>query len=90
MALQALKLTFAHIEGLRDPSLYQIAMNAYDAVADLPEVQLPPVSEVCLVNTAWCEGVAKKNQTEKTKLEVELKTYSNNMIKESIRVRPVP
>jgi hypothetical protein len=90
VAPQALKLAFAQIEGLRDPSLYQTAMNAYDAVADLPESQLPPISEVCQVNTAWCEGVVKKNQTERTKLEVELKTYSNNMIKESIRVRPVP
>jgi COP9 signalosome complex subunit 1 len=90
IAPQALKLAFAQIEELRDPSLYQTAMNAYDAVADLPESQLPPVSDVCTVNTVWCEGVAKKNQAERTKLEVELKTYSNNMIKESIRVRPVP
>ena len=31
------------------------------------------------------EAIAK-NQSERTKLEVELKTYTNNMIKESIRV----
>ncbi|KAG2040446.1 26S proteasome subunit RPN7-domain-containing protein [Suillus americanus] len=85
LAPQALKLAFAQIEVLRDPTLYQTAMNAYDAVADLPEVQLPP-SEFCSVNTVWCEEVTKKNQAERTKLEVELKTYSNNMIKESIRM----
>jgi COP9 signalosome complex subunit 1 len=87
LAPQALKQAFAQIEELRDPTLYQTAMNAYDSVADLPEVQLPPTSELCSVNTVWCEEVTKKNQAERTKLEVELKTYSNNMIKESIRVR---
>lgn len=39
------------------------------------------------VDTAWIEEVSKKNVVERTKLEVELKTYTNNMIKESIRVR---
>lgn len=86
LAPQALKLAFAQIEELRDPTLYQTTMNIYDAVADLPEVQLPPSSELCSVNTVWCEEVTKKNQVERTKLEVELKTYSNNMIKESIRM----
>ncbi|KAG1730270.1 26S proteasome subunit RPN7-domain-containing protein [Suillus paluster] len=86
LAPQALKLAFAQIEVLRDPTLYQTAMNAYDAVADLLEVQVPSTSDLCSVNTVWCEEVAKKNQAEKTKLEVELKTYSNNMIKESIRM----
>ncbi|KAG1720812.1 26S proteasome subunit RPN7-domain-containing protein [Suillus lakei] len=85
LAPQALKLAFAQIEELRDPTLYQTVMNAYDNVADLPEVQLPSTSELCSVNTVWCEEVAKKNQAERAKLEVELKTYSNNMIKESIR-----
>ncbi|KAG2102182.1 26S proteasome subunit RPN7-domain-containing protein [Suillus cothurnatus] len=80
LAPQALKQAFAQIEELRDPTLYQTAMNAYDSVADLPEVQLPPTSELCSVNTVWCE------EAERTKLEVELKTYSNNMIKESIRM----
>ena len=40
-----------------------------------------------VVDTAWVEEVTKKNVAERTKLEVELKTYTNNMIKESIRVR---
>ncbi|KAG1764552.1 26S proteasome subunit RPN7-domain-containing protein [Suillus occidentalis] len=61
LAPQALKLAFAQIEELRDPTLYQTVMNAYDAVADLPEVQLPPTSELC--------SVTKKNQAERTKLE---------------------
>ena len=40
-----------------------------------------------VVDTAWVEEATKKNVAERTKLEVELKTYTNNMIKESIRVR---
>lgn len=54
----------------------------------MPEGQgLPPVGDVVVVDTAWVEEVTKKNVAERTKLEVELKTYTNNMIKESIRVR---
>ncbi|KAJ8472377.1 hypothetical protein ONZ45_g16676 [Pleurotus djamor] len=34
----------------------------------------------------WADEMAAKNQAERTKLEVELKTYTNNMIKESIRM----
>jgi COP9 signalosome complex subunit 1 len=34
----------------------------------------------------WIEETLAKNQAERMKLEMELKTYSNNMIKESIRV----
>ena len=36
------------------------------------------------------EEMTKKNQEEKSKLEVELKTYTSNMIKESILVSGVP
>ena len=42
--------------------------------------------DVAQVDTRWADEVMAKNQAEKTKLEVELKTYTNNMIKESIRV----
>lgn len=63
-------------------------MSAYASAAALPEGQgLPPSGDVVVVDTAWIEEVTKKNVAERTKLEVELKTYTNNMIKESIRVR---
>jgi hypothetical protein len=42
--------------------------------------------DVAQVDTWWADEVMAKNQAEKMKLEVELKTYTNNMIKESIRV----
>lgn len=35
----------------------------------------------------WVDETNMRNQGERSKLEVELKTYSSNMIKESIRVR---
>ena len=34
----------------------------------------------------WVEDISSKNQSERNKLEVELKTYQSNMIKESIRM----
>lgn len=34
----------------------------------------------------WADEVFAKTTAERVKLELELKTYSNNMIKESIRV----
>ena len=64
------------------------ALSAYASAATLPEGQgLPPAGDVVVVDTAWIDEVTKKNVAERTKLEVELKTYTNNMIKESIRVR---
>lgn len=50
------------------------------------DISLPEVSEVAQLDPNWVEDTTKRNQTEKMKLEVELKTYANNMIKESQRV----
>ncbi|KAH7920716.1 PCI-domain-containing protein [Leucogyrophana mollusca] len=86
VAPHALKLAVTHIHSLRDPNLYQAAIAAYEFAAAAPDADLPPVAEVCLIDTTWLEETARKNQAERTKLEVELKTYSNNMIKESIRM----
>ncbi|KIK91164.1 hypothetical protein PAXRUDRAFT_150114 [Paxillus rubicundulus Ve08.2h10] len=87
IAPQALKLAFTHLYLLRDSSLVSAAISAYEMVASSPEGQsLPPVADVVIVETGWIEKVANKNMAERTKLEVELKTYSNNMIKESIRM----
>ncbi|KAI6126490.1 26S proteasome subunit RPN7-domain-containing protein [Pisolithus sp. B1] len=47
---------------------------------------LPPVADVVSVDMEWLEDVTKRNIAERTRLEVELKTYTNNMIKESIRM----
>jgi len=49
--------------------------------------QLPRPTAIGKIDGRWIDEVGAKNQAERTKLEVELKTYTNNMIKESIRVR---
>ena len=91
IAPQALKLAFTRLYRLRDPSLVPAALAAYASAAALPEGQgLPPAADVVVVDAAWIEEVSKKNVAERTKLEVELKSYTNNMIKESIRVRGTP
>ncbi|KAF7986122.1 hypothetical protein HWV62_41567, partial [Athelia sp. TMB] len=69
---------------LRDPSLYAQAVSAYEALP--ADTNLPPVEEVVELDSKWVEEIMKKNTAEKTKLEVELKTYANNMIKESQRM----
>lgn len=38
------------------------------------------------INTSWAEQTTKRNKMETDRLEHELKTYKNNLIKESIRV----
>lgn len=50
--------------------------------------QLPNPLEIAQLDTKWVDEVTAKNQSDRVKLEVELKTYTNNMIKESIRVSP--
>jgi len=50
------------------------------------DIPLPIPLDLPQLDTKWMDKIIVKNQEEQTKLEVELKTYSNNMIKESIRV----
>ncbi|KAG6895799.1 hypothetical protein C0992_012463 [Termitomyces sp. T32_za158] len=88
IAPEAFQLAVQHIHQSRNPSLYQNLLSAYDnasSCSDLP-AELPNPVELAPLNVEWTDEIAEKNITEKTKLEVELKTYSNNMIKESIRM----
>ncbi|KAG6331018.1 hypothetical protein ID866_8073 [Astraeus odoratus] len=87
VAPQALQLAVSRIKRLRDTSLLLSATTAYDSVAlSVEGAGLPPVGEIVVVDMEWVEDVSKQNAAERTKLEVELKTYTNNMIKESIRM----
>ena len=74
-----------------DPSLYAQLLTGYDqAITNAPsEVALPPFAELTNIDTSWLEEMNRRNQDERTKLEVERKTYSSNMIKESIRASGV-
>lgn len=87
IAPHALSLAIQRVYRLRDPSLLNAVINAYESVLGTQEGKgLPPVADVVSVDMEWVEDVTKRNIAERTKLEVELKTYTNNMIKESIRM----
>jgi len=66
--------------------MYQNLLQAYEQAASATDVSLPNPMELAELDTKWADEILTKNQADRVKLEVELKTYSNNMIKESIRV----
>jgi len=47
---------------------------------------IAPDDPAASVDTQWAESTTRKVEVEHEKLEHELKSYKNNMIKESIRV----
>lgn len=82
LALQAFQAADQRIRAGRDIKSYELAVNlanAHFASENASEVLLP-------LDEKWIQETNTRNIAERNKLEVELKTYSNNMIKESIRV----
>lgn len=86
LAPQALQLASKEALNGRDTALYHNIYLTYDRVHNDNSDEIPDSSAVLAQDARWIEETNAKNQAEKTKLEVELKTYSSNMIKESIRV----
>ncbi|KAI0767344.1 PCI-domain-containing protein [Fomes fomentarius] len=86
LAPQALQLAAKEALNGRDTALYHSIYLAYDRVHNEKSDEIPDSSAVLAQDARWIEETNAKNQAEKTKLEVELKTYSSNMIKESIRM----
>jgi COP9 signalosome complex subunit 1 len=86
IAPEAFQLCVQHIHQSREPALYQNLLQAYEQLATSPGLPLPNMMDLAQLDTKWADEIMAKNQTDRMKLEVELKTYSNNMIKESIRV----
>ena len=86
IASQALQLAVKQIQTLRDPALYAAAVSTYEQLQTITDIPLPAASDIAPLDPKWLEETTKRNSLEKTKLEVELKTYANNMIKESQRV----
>ncbi|KAF5325169.1 hypothetical protein D9619_010070 [Psilocybe cf. subviscida] len=86
LAAEAFVLCVQHIHQSRDPALYQTLLQTYEQVANNTDVSLPNPMELAELDTKWADEVMTKTTAERTKLEVELKTYTNNMIKESIRM----
>lgn len=86
IAPEAYQLCVQHIHQSRDPSLYQNLLAAYEQLTSNTDLNLPDMMELVELDVKWADETLSKNQADRAKLEVELKTYTNNMIKESIRV----
>ena len=78
LALQAFQLAEQRIRAGRDT-------KAYGSAVLLANHHFP-ADTLVKADEKWIQGQETRNMSERNKLEVELKTYSNNMIKESIRV----
>ncbi|CAK5279986.1 unnamed protein product [Mycena citricolor] len=87
LAPEAFALAVQHIHQSRDTSQYSRVLSVYEQVASIPGASsLPAASDIATLDTKWADETIAKNSAERSKLEVELKTYTNNMIKESIRM----
>jgi COP9 signalosome complex subunit 1 len=78
LAPSTLQVAIQHILQTTNTSLYLSTIQDYNA--------LPSTTEAMRVDHRWLEEVSSKNSSERNRLEVELKQYTSNMIKESIRV----
>lgn len=79
LAPAAYNLAIQQLLQSRDVSTYSSTVSAYNA--------LPSVTSKIVPNRKWIEETTSRNTSERERLEVELKTYTSNMIKESVRVR---
>ncbi|KAI0752860.1 PCI-domain-containing protein [Daedaleopsis nitida] len=86
LAPQALQLATKEAFKGRDTSLYRSIFAAYERVHADASDEIPEPSSIAQLDLRWIDDTTTKNAAERTKLEVELKTYSSNMIKESIRM----
>lgn len=69
-----------------DVTLYHHALTMRNTWGQ-PGLPLLPLDQRKAADSDWCDQSVKKNQNELEKLEVELRHYQNNLIKESVRVR---
>ncbi|KAI0088210.1 G protein pathway suppressor 1 [Irpex rosettiformis] len=87
LAPQALQIAMVHVPRLRDPNIATMLLHAYEqAVASGVQENMPSFVELSKVDQTWIDELNRRNSEDRVKLEVELKTYSSNMIKESIRM----
>ena len=82
LAPQALSKAVDYALQGQDTQMYQNVLNAYNTIVG-PQNARP-------VDQEWQEKTSARAQADKDKLEVELKMYTGNMIKESVRVRTAP
>ncbi|KAI9056495.1 G protein pathway suppressor 1 [Trametes sanguinea] len=86
LAPQALQLAIEEALKGRDTVIYREIFNRYQRAHAEAGDEIPELSALAEPDQGWIEATNARNQAERTKLEVELKTYSSNMIKESIRM----
>jgi COP9 signalosome complex subunit 1 len=89
LAPQAYTIALQLIQQSRDPATYQHLLQTYEQLASSAgaEYKILPATSLPALNPTWIDETVARNQAERNKLEVELKQYSNNLIKESVRVR---
>ena len=80
--LEALKAAIAEAKRGNDVARYE---QAVDTLAEAA-----PEDPGAVPDTVWIERTKKMVKIETDKMELELKGYKNNLIKESIRVRNLP
>jgi COP9 signalosome complex subunit 1 len=78
LALDAYRLATAEAKKGKNVNLYLQLVEELSGIA--------PQDPAALVDTTWAEKRAQETQREQDRLEHELKSYKNNLIKESIRV----
>ncbi|KAF3004194.1 hypothetical protein E8E13_006527 [Curvularia kusanoi] len=78
LALDAYRLAIAEAKKGKYVDLYLQLVEDLSAIA--------PQDPAALTDTAWAEKKAQESQREQDRLEHELKSYKNNLIKESIRM----
>ncbi|KAI0672247.1 G protein pathway suppressor 1 [Trametes maxima] len=86
LAPQALHLAIAEALKGRDTTLYRSIFYHYERAQTEAGDEVPELSTLATLDQRWIDETNNKNQAERQKLELELKTYSSNMIKESIRM----
>ncbi|PVF98382.1 hypothetical protein CPB86DRAFT_774856 [Serendipita vermifera] len=79
LAPQALFKAVEYAKEGRDTNLYQSVLAMYNSVSG-------PQNASLSLDQDWLDRTVAKNQQDKEKLEVELKMYTGNMIKESVRM----
>jgi COP9 signalosome complex subunit 1 len=79
LAPDAYRLAIAEAKRGKNVGVYTALVEDFSAIA--------PQDPAALLDTAWAERKTREKQQEQERLEHELKSYKNNLIKESIRVR---
>jgi COP9 signalosome complex subunit 1 len=78
LSVDAFRLAIAEAKAGKHVGAYMEIVPAFE--------KLLPSDRLATLDTEWMERRAKKVKAETDRLEHELKTYKNNLIKESIRV----